>query len=270
MQDGAAKGSALGLCRGSAARHHRSARSLGERIASGWAGAGPCQRPGAGAGRTMSGLPYRPNVGAVLFNRDGFVFVARRADLPNAEGTAGGWQLPQGGIDPGEDPRAAVLRELAEEIGTDRAEIIGEHPSGWRTTCRPSWWGWRWADVIGGRRSAGSRCALPARTAISGSMPILIPSSTPGGGGRLQSFLPWRSGSSGRSTSTGGGVRGVCEAVVCRQHVAPSPAALRATTSPTLWARCCLRLTISSATPSWTQAQSRGRPHGQHDQSQGL
>jgi putative (di)nucleoside polyphosphate hydrolase len=76
----------------------------------------------------MSDLPYRRNVGAVLFNRDGRVFVARRADLPNAEGPAGGWQLPQGGIDPGEDPRAAVLRELAEEIGTDRAEIIGEHP----------------------------------------------------------------------------------------------------------------------------------------------
>jgi len=77
----------------------------------------------------MSALPYRPNVGAVLFSRDGRVFVARRADLPNAEGVPGGWQLPQGGIDPGEDPRAAVLRELAEEIGTDRAEIIGEHPA---------------------------------------------------------------------------------------------------------------------------------------------
>ena len=51
-----------------------------------------------------------------------------RADFPNAEGAPGGWQLPQGGIDAAEDPRAAVLRELAEEIGTDRAEIIGEHP----------------------------------------------------------------------------------------------------------------------------------------------
>ena len=77
-------------------------------------------------------LPYRPNVGAALFNRAGRVLVARRADLPNAEGAAGGWQLPQGGIDAGEDPRAAVLRELAEEIGTDRAEIIGEHPE-WLT-----------------------------------------------------------------------------------------------------------------------------------------
>jgi putative (di)nucleoside polyphosphate hydrolase len=77
-------------------------------------------------------LPYRPNVGAVLFNADGLVFVARRADFPNAEGPAGGWQLPQGGIDDNEDPRGAVLRELAEEIGTDRAEIIGEHPD-WLT-----------------------------------------------------------------------------------------------------------------------------------------
>lgn len=80
----------------------------------------------------MSELPYRANVGAVLFNRDGLVFVARRADLPNAEGPAGGWQLPQGGIDADEAPHTAVLRELAEEIGTDRATIVAEHPD-WLT-----------------------------------------------------------------------------------------------------------------------------------------
>jgi putative (di)nucleoside polyphosphate hydrolase len=77
-------------------------------------------------------LPYRPNVGAVLFNRAGEVFVARRANLPDAEGRAGGWQLPQGGIDGEEDPRAAVIRELGEEIGTTNVEIIGEHPA-WLT-----------------------------------------------------------------------------------------------------------------------------------------
>ena len=76
----------------------------------------------------FASLPYRPNVGAALFNRDGLVLVARRADLPNAEGRAGVWQLPQGGIDADEDPRVAVLRELREEVGTDKAEIIGEHP----------------------------------------------------------------------------------------------------------------------------------------------
>lgn len=80
----------------------------------------------------MSDLPLRPNVGAVLFNREGLIFVARRADFPNAEGAAGGWQLPQGGIDADEDPAVAIFRELQEEIGTARARIIGEHPE-WLT-----------------------------------------------------------------------------------------------------------------------------------------
>ena len=85
----------------------------------------------------MTDLPYRPNVGAVLFDRRGQVFVARRANFPNAEGPAGGWQLPQGGIDPDENPADAVLRELAEEIGTDKAELIGEHPD-WLTYDLPA------------------------------------------------------------------------------------------------------------------------------------
>ncbi|MBR0674330.1 RNA pyrophosphohydrolase [Neoroseomonas soli] len=76
----------------------------------------------------MRDLPYRDNVGAVLFNDAGLILVARRADLPNAEGAPGGWQLPQGGMDEGEDPAIAVFRELEEEIGTARAEILAEHP----------------------------------------------------------------------------------------------------------------------------------------------
>jgi putative (di)nucleoside polyphosphate hydrolase len=80
----------------------------------------------------MTALPYRPCVGALLLDRDGLVLVARRAALSKAEGAAGAWQLPQGGIDSGEDPRAAVLRELAEEIGTGNAAILEEHPD-WLT-----------------------------------------------------------------------------------------------------------------------------------------
>ncbi len=83
----------------------------------------------------FASLPYRPNVGAALFNRDGLVLVARRIDQrgpPGAASISAGspsiWQLPQGGIDAAEDPRVAVLRELREEIGTDSAEIIAEHP----------------------------------------------------------------------------------------------------------------------------------------------
>jgi putative (di)nucleoside polyphosphate hydrolase len=73
-------------------------------------------------------LPYRPNVGAALFNAEGHVLIGRRADIPGPLDVPGAWQMPQGGLDEGEDPRDAVLRELREEIGTDRAEIIGEHP----------------------------------------------------------------------------------------------------------------------------------------------
>ncbi len=68
-----------------------------------------------------SDLPYRPCVGIMLFNADGKVFVGKRIDQ-----TVEGWQMPQGGIDKGETPKQAVLRELQEEVGTARAEIIGE------------------------------------------------------------------------------------------------------------------------------------------------
>ena len=70
-------------------------------------------------------LPYRAGVGIMLFDRDGRVFVAQRIDTP---GDA--WQMPQGGIDAGESPRQAVLRELREETGTAKAEIIAE-ARGW-------------------------------------------------------------------------------------------------------------------------------------------
>jgi putative (di)nucleoside polyphosphate hydrolase len=72
----------------------------------------------------MSDLPYRRGVGIMLLDAEGRVFVGRRIDTPEA------WQMPQGGIDPGETPRGAALRELKEEVGTDRAEIIAE-TAGW-------------------------------------------------------------------------------------------------------------------------------------------
>jgi putative (di)nucleoside polyphosphate hydrolase len=66
-------------------------------------------------------LPYRPCVGIMLFNQDGKVFVGKRIDQ-----TVEAWQMPQGGIDKGETPVEAALRELQEEVGTDKAHIIGE------------------------------------------------------------------------------------------------------------------------------------------------
>lgn len=66
-------------------------------------------------------LPYRPCVGLMLFNREGLVFVARRIDMVSEA-----WQMPQGGIDPGEAPVDAAFREMGEEIGTRAAEVLAE------------------------------------------------------------------------------------------------------------------------------------------------
>ena len=66
-------------------------------------------------------LPYRDCVGILLLNRDGLVFVGKRRGLSESA-----WQMPQGGIDKGESPREAAMRELGEEIGTANAEIIEE------------------------------------------------------------------------------------------------------------------------------------------------
>jgi len=67
-------------------------------------------------------LPYRPCVGVMLMNAQGHVFVGQRRDSEVAA-----WQMPQGGIDKGEEPEAAALRELWEETGVtaDLVEVIG-------------------------------------------------------------------------------------------------------------------------------------------------
>lgn len=66
-------------------------------------------------------LPYRLGVGILLLNSDRKIFIAQRIDM-----RAEAWQMPQGGIDEGEDPKTAAMRELGEEIGTNNAEIIAE------------------------------------------------------------------------------------------------------------------------------------------------
>ena len=91
-------------------------------------------------------LPYRLNVGAVLFSRDGLVFVGKRKDFPDA------WQLPQGGVDEGENIRQAVLRELKEEIGTDKAEIQAEHPEWLIYDLPPHLLGVAWKGKYRGQR----------------------------------------------------------------------------------------------------------------------
>ena len=83
--------------------------------------------------------PYRLNVGAALFNSRGEVLIARRFrdDGPEVIYPGLEWQMPQGGIDPNEDPREAVRRELWEETGVVDAAILGE--TDWMTYDFPAY-----------------------------------------------------------------------------------------------------------------------------------
>ncbi len=71
---------------------------------------------------------YRPNVGIVLFNREGRVWLGRRVGTPAADS----WQFPQGGVDEGEDLEAAARRELHEETGVVSVAVL-DRTEGWIT-----------------------------------------------------------------------------------------------------------------------------------------
>lgn len=91
---------------------------------------------------------YRPCVGIMLLNPEGLVWIGRRYQKKNDEGTGKWWQMPQGGIDGNEDPAKAALRELQEETAVTSATIIAEAP-GWFTYDLPGHligksWNGRW------------------------------------------------------------------------------------------------------------------------------
>jgi putative (di)nucleoside polyphosphate hydrolase len=73
-------------------------------------------------------LPYRLGVGGVVFNARGEVWIGRRVAKPG-QNMEKYWQMPQGGIDAGEDPAVAVIREIVEETGTDKVDIVDETPA---------------------------------------------------------------------------------------------------------------------------------------------
>ena len=92
-----------------------------------------------------SDLPYRPCVGVMLVNADGMIWVGRRIDTPN------GWQMPQGGIDDGETPDVAAMRELEEETGTAQAEIVAESGAWHRYDLPPHLLGKAWGGRYRGQ-----------------------------------------------------------------------------------------------------------------------
>lgn len=69
---------------------------------------------------------YRPSGGCIVVNNDGRILYCARADIPDA------WQMPQGGIDPGEDPEEGALRELYEETAIKNVEVLEAYPD-WLT-----------------------------------------------------------------------------------------------------------------------------------------
>jgi len=95
-----------------------------------------------------AGLPYRPCAGVVLINDEGRVFAGHRIDNPTDA-----WQMPQGGIDEGEDPREAALRELWEETGitADLCEVVAEMPGWLRYDLPPELVGKIWKGRYGGQ-----------------------------------------------------------------------------------------------------------------------
>ena len=71
-------------------------------------------------------LPYRPCVGMMVLNREGLVFIGRRSGGPEHVDDIHVWQMPQGGVDPGEDIYRAALRELREETSISSVELLAE------------------------------------------------------------------------------------------------------------------------------------------------
>ena len=136
--------------------------------------------------KDITDLPYRPCVGVALFNKAGRVWVGMRSDK-DAEGEGDGhwWQMPQGGLNEGEDPYEAALRELYEETSIRSASLIRE-AKGWFKYELP-------ADLVGqswGGRYRGQKQKWFALRFDGKESDIDV--AHPGGGKHKAEFSDWR------------------------------------------------------------------------------
>jgi putative (di)nucleoside polyphosphate hydrolase len=108
----------------------------------------------------MDDLPYRPAAGIMLINAHGQVFVGQRIDS-----TLEAWQMPQGGLDPGEEPRDGALRELHEETGIppDKVEVIACAPRTFDYDLPPDLVGKLWKGRYRGQRQTWFLCRYLGR-----------------------------------------------------------------------------------------------------------
>jgi putative (di)nucleoside polyphosphate hydrolase len=130
-------------------------------------------------------LPYRPCVGTMVVNAEGRVFIGRRSDGPEHVDLTHEWQMPQGGVDPGEDPWQAALRELYEETSIRSVEKLGEIAE-WLSYDLPE----EVAHLAWGGRYRGQTQKWYALRFTGQDSEINI--SEPGGGEHDPEFVAWR------------------------------------------------------------------------------
>jgi len=130
-------------------------------------------------------LPYRPCVGVMLVNRDGLAFIGKRAKGGNEGEMENAWQMPQGGLDEGEEPYEGALRELWEETNVSSVELIGETP-GWVTyDLPPELVGIAWKGRYRGQKQKWFALRFTGADSE-------IDVAAPGGGRHRPEFSEWR------------------------------------------------------------------------------
>ena len=144
-------------------------------------------RHGAPRPATTAGLPYRPCVGIMLVDREGRVFVGRRMGSAGPEHVddTHAWQMPQGGIDPGEDPYRAALRELREETNVTSVALLAEAPDWYSYDLPPDISGRAWRGRYRGQRQKWFALRFTGEDTE-------IDIAAPGGGAHKPEFDAWR------------------------------------------------------------------------------